>query len=311
MGPIERAVRAATAGVPRHEPQGSGAFSGPYPPHWSDEDRFLWDATDGTVCQRVSALSFGRVPDETPSAKNKAFGRRVLAMIERTAWDDPDGLPAERDFSVDLAELAGLCEAIFGDSAMLGQRLVRLTLRMVATGEAAGPLSPQQPGVLHRDFAFVSDLPVRLLLNDQGRPHASDGPCCQWADGTALYAVHGMPVPAHLFEHPEALTAEAIEGQRHAELRRIMIERYGTGRFMRDSGARVADHDPHFGTLYRKELLGDEPIAMVAVRNATPEPDGRYRKFFLRVPPSTATARAAVAWTFGLDAGDYAPLVET
>ena len=39
---------------------------------------------------------------------------------------------------------------------------------------------------------------------------------------------------------------------------------------------------------------------------------GRYRRYFLRVPPTTRTARAAVAWTFGFDAvGDYAVAVQS
>jgi hypothetical protein len=232
-------------------------------------------------------------------------------MIDRAAWDDPENLPSERDFSVDLTELPPLCERLLGDSSGLGRRLVRLAPRMVAAGQATGLLSPAQPGVLHRDFALISDVPVRLSLDEQGRPHASDGPYCRWADGSGLYAVHGIPVPAYLFERPETLTVQVIERQWNAEVRRVMVERYGTGRFLRDSGARIVDDDPRFGTLYRKDLSGDEPMAMVKVINATPEPDGLRKEYFLRVPPNTPTAQAAVAWTFGLSVGEYDPVVET
>jgi hypothetical protein len=37
------------------------------------------------------------------------------------------------------------------------------------------------------------------------------------------------------------------------------------------------------------------------VVNSTPEQDGTYRRYLLRVPPTTRTAREAVAWTFGFD----------
>ena len=50
---------------------------------------------------------------------------------------------------------------------------------------------------------------------------------------------------------------------------------------------------------------------MVEVLNATPEPDGSRKTYYLRVPPGTRTARAAVAWTFGLAADAYAPARET
>jgi hypothetical protein len=39
---------------------------------------------------------------------------------------------------------------------------------------------------------------------------------------------------------------------------------------------------------------------LVEVVNATQEPDGWHRRYYLRVPPSIRTARAAVAWTFGI-----------
>ena len=44
-----------------------------------------------------------------------------------------------------------------------------------------------------------------------------------------------------------------------------------------------------------------EPLTVVEVVNSTPEPDGSHRRYFLRVPPDTRTAREAVAWTFGFD----------
>jgi hypothetical protein len=45
--------------------------------------------------------------------------------------------------------------------------------------------------------------------------------------------------------------------------------------------------------------------------NATPEPDGSYRRYFLRVPPTVRTARRGLAWSFGLTRSEYAPAVET
>ena len=47
--------------------------------------------------------------------------------------------------------------------------------------------------------------------------------------------------------------------------------------------------------------IDDEPLRVVEVVNSTPEPDGTYRRYLLRVPPTTRTAREAVAWTFGFD----------
>ena len=52
-------------------------------------------------------------------------------------------------------------------------------------------------------------------------------------------------------------------------------------------------------------------LAYVGVTNSTAEPDGTFKRYFLRVPPHLKTARAAVAWTFQKEESDYAPAVET
>ncbi|MGD9682676.1 MAG: DUF6745 domain-containing protein [Candidatus Obscuribacterales bacterium] len=96
----------------------------------------------------------------------------------------------------------------------------------------------------------------------------------------------------------------------NVESRRVMIERYGHERYLKDSGAFLIDSDA-LGKLYRKEISGDEPLVMVEVINSTPEPDGTTRTYFLRVPPTIETAREAVAWTFGMEHSEYEPTLET
>jgi hypothetical protein len=56
---------------------------------------------------------------------------------------------------------------------------------------------------------------------------------------------------------------------------------------------------------------GCASLVLVHVTNATPEPDGSQRSFFLRVPPDMQRARQAVAWTFGKSEREYAPVRES
>ena len=49
----------------------------------------------------------------------------------------------------------------------------------------------------------------------------------------------------------------------------------------------------------------------VRVINSTPEPDGSFKRYLLRVPPDITTAKAAVAWTFGKKPDEYLPGVQT
>ena len=119
-----------------------------------------------------------------------------------------------------------------------------------------------------------------------------------------------MPIPPNVAAQLPNLTVDQIQAEDNAEVRRVMLEHFGFDRYLRDSGAARTQSD-EFGTLWRVALPGDEPLVMVEVVNATPEPDGTVRTYFLRVPPHIDTARSAVAWTFDLSADEYAPLQQT
>ncbi|MFF7446519.1 MULTISPECIES: DUF6745 domain-containing protein [unclassified Streptomyces] len=158
--------------------------------------------------------------------------------------------------------------------------------------------------------AVLSERPVALHRDEAGRLDHGEGPALAYPDGFALHAWRGMPVPAAFLAELSSLTPERIRAEENAELRRVMLEYYGYDRYLADSGARPV-HQDETGTLWRIDLTDDEPVVMVEVLNSTPEPDGTHRTYWLRVPPSTRTARAGVAWTFGLQAEAYAPLRET
>lgn len=166
------------------------------------------------------------------------------------------------------------------------------------------------PRIVHKDFCLISDRPAVLLVDAQGRPHCDTGPFCRWRDGSAIYSVHGVRVPARIIEQPKTITVREIEAETNAEVRRIMIDRYGLPRYITDSGTKEIQRDD-YGRLYRKEIADDEPLVVVRVVNSTPEPDGSRKEYWLRVPPNVATARQAVAWTFSVDQAEYAPQVET
>jgi hypothetical protein len=55
-----------------------------------------------------------------------------------------------------------------------------------------------------------------------------------------------------------------------------------------------------FGTLWRLDFpdLQDSHMRYVEVVNSSPNEEGEYDHYYLRVPPDTRTAKAGVAWTF-------------
>ena len=162
----------------------------------------------------------------------------------------------------------------------------------------------------YANVAILTDRPDELHRDNVGRLHAAETPALHYSDGFALHAWRGMPIPSDLVDRLAHLTHAQIAGERNAELRRVMLEHFGYERYLREAGARRLGTDA-CGVLWQLSFNDDEPLTMVEVINSTPEPDGTSRVYWLRVPPTTRTAREGVAWTFGLTADEYHPLVET
>lgn len=160
------------------------------------------------------------------------------------------------------------------------------------------------------EVCIVSDFPSSIKVDDMMRYHCSDGPSLTYGDGLECHAWHGTVVPKRIIEQGQTVTVDAIDAEPNAELKRVMISMYGEERYLIDSGAKLVDESA-YGCLYRKKFHRSEDLVMVRVVNRTPEPDGSYRHYFLRVPPFVDTAKRAVAWTFNISNYDYGPLVET
>ena len=214
---------------------------------------------------------------------------------------------------------------------------------MVQTVEKCGWWWPFKNAVI------ITDRPCELHRDPENRLHSETGPALLYRDGWGIHAFHGVRVDAWIVEHPELITITNIGAENNSEIRRVMIERYGVDRYILDSGT-LPVHADEFGTLYKREVPGDEPIVLCHVLNSTPEPDGKltrsqamktfaptkkliskhpkdskFKTYFLRVDPllrpmlennqfgkpQKLTALNAVASTFGMTGEEYRPLIES
>lgn len=166
------------------------------------------------------------------------------------------------------------------------------------------------------DTLFWAAKPV-LHCDAQGRLHNERGPAIE-SDIEDLYFWRGVLVSEFVVMRPRQMTVESVDAEPDVEVRRVMIERYGDGgelsgpaAFMRAAGGKPLDYDESYGTLWWRAMKEDEPLLLLEVVNSTPEPDGRFKRYWLRVPPDVSSAREGAAWTFGFRAADYAPTVQT
>ncbi|UBU15000.1 DUF6745 domain-containing protein [Nonomuraea gerenzanensis] len=284
-GPWERARAAAYAEL------GPGGWA----ERWAETGGRLWPQVERLVGDLRRAIADWGAGRAVGSGRDSAVAAGRGRITDLGA--DQDG---ERLRRVTLDAVLGQHDApwlsAFDDADGLGG--------LMRVAERAGWWWP------YERLAIVTERPVELHLDDLGRPHRADGPAVSYADGFALHAWHGMPVPPGFGATMTGLTPERIRAEPNAELRRAMLEHFGIERYLAESGAEPVQSD-ETGVLWRIELPDDEALVMVEVVNSTPEPDGTSRTYFLRVPPWVRRAREGVAWTFGLAEADYRPERET
>lgn len=120
----------------------------------------------------------------------------------------------------------------------------------------------------------------------------------------------GVNVDRRIAFHPETIRVEEVLDERNSERRRVLLDRYGYGRFLQDAGAEIVDQDTDPGgarQLLRITLERDEDL--VALSCHCPSTGRRY---IIRVPPQTPTCHSAAAWIAGFDnPDDYRPVAET
>ncbi|WP_432077620.1 DUF6745 domain-containing protein [Streptomyces sp. YPW6] len=326
-----RGVAAATGGADRAAAE-AGVRRAYRTAGLAEPDRIIWTASPRAAVETVEKLTdAGRSVREEVRTRPWADERRRMydelgpagwsALWSATGaqlWETTAAL-AERIRTGVVADLAPrpqdegavrllLLDAVLGqhDAAWLaafdghGERLAGLA----EVARNAGWWWPYEHAVV------ITERPDVLHRDEAGRLDHGEGPALAYGDGFALHAWRGMPVPAAFLDELPSLTPERIRAEENAELRRVMLEYYGYDRYLTESGAEPVHRD-ETGILWRIALDGDEDVVMVEVVNSTPEPDGTYRTYWLRVPPATRAAKDGVAWTFGLEGAAYAPVRQT
>lgn len=155
---------------------------------------------------------------------------------------------------------------------------------------------------------LVTSLPAGIVVTD-------------WLDigGSGISAVEdpnvnlqwrGVAVSHRVAFAPETITSTEVLAERNVELRRVLLERMGYGRFLDEVRATELDSDRDAGgsrRLLRVAIEADEPLVVLAVSCPS-----TGRNYLLRVPPTMQRCHQAAAWIAGFDDPSlYRPLVET
>jgi hypothetical protein len=129
------------------------------------------------------------------------------------------------------------------------------------------------------------------------RLHNETGPALE-SDVENLYFWHGVLVPAFVVTRPEWITMKHIQTETNLEVQRIMIERYGAGRYLKDTEAKLIDMDS-------LTLEGSAPRALMEDKTGNRwlcGTDGSTaRVYTMAVPREAQTCAEAHRMISGLD----------
>ena len=109
-----------------------------------------------------------------------------------------------------------------------------------------------------------------------------------------------------MFSRFDLLTAKEILKCRNIEIRRMLLDRYGNERLVKELKGIVIDKNGE-SELIKIDLGSQEEIVKI-VKVIDPSTSAVY---FLRVPLNMKTCKQAVAWTFQFQESEYEPLIET
>jgi len=129
------------------------------------------------------------------------------------------------------------------------------------------------------------------------RLHCEDGPTLE-SDIENLYFWHGVLVPAFVVTRPDWITLDHIRKESNLEVQRIMIERFGAGKYLVETKAQLLDMDS-------LTLVGSAPRMLVEDEKGNRwlcGTDGSTgRCYTMAVPREATTCSEAHRMISGLD----------
>ena len=166
-------------------------------------------------------------------------------------------------------------------------------------------------GNFHADHEPAWRSPTRVIWYQDGRKHGIDAD----VHGTIHHYFENIRIPAKYgaaMSNPDLLTVEEVLANPNAEVRYVGVKIVGYDKIRKHKNTKTIDPCDKSGMeLFEIKGIFDEPVCYLKVINSTAEPDGTFKNYYLCVPPTMKKCKEAVAWTFGMESGEYAPSQET
>jgi hypothetical protein len=161
--------------------------------------------------------------------------------------------------------------------------------------------------------------------------HCETGPALGYPDKFSIWAWHGTRVPQYVIESPETITAQQIQAEENAEVRRVMVERMGWEKYCGQAQMKVihadtlntkfpalpisalVDYGTRIVTSFRSGSENAELLEALGLRDFEDRPmrfvrltdPSTGRQYVLRVKHDHSRCYEAVGWTFSMTEEQY------
>jgi hypothetical protein len=237
------------------------------------------------------------------AARRKAAWKAAWETAREAPWDTP--WEAAKDAAIDTAWDAACINVYNERPHEAGKHLVTITTLLREAFENGLGLYWITP----EEIVCVPQPEIHIMNRAL---HCETGPAAHWPD-ESYWFWHGYQVPQWAVEEKHKLSPATIAAEDNAELRRVMLEIYGFGRWISETGATLISEDVNQGQprkLYEATLAGGR-IRIVHVVNGSLENDGSRREFFLGAPDDVKTPHEAVAALYGFNPEAYSEYART
>ena len=126
------------------------------------------------------------------------------------------------------------------------------------------------------------------------------------------FAWRGFPISGRALFQPETLDPAGILREPNAEIRRLLVERYGAGSLFDQVDHRIIDKDEDPGGARRLVRVAKANRLGQDIQLLDCHCPSTGRRYLLEVPLTVASCHAAAAWLAGFEnPDDYRPVLET
>ena len=163
-------------------------------------------------------------------------------------------------------------------------------------------ISRSSSGNLHREGLPAIDYPHLKQYWWEGKLHRSTGPAVITEHGQ-MYYWRGLNISRYLWDACNSMTLQDVLSISNVELRRAIFEKVGFAKFegvakVLDIGKREFQGCALLQLQDSTEQPPDNKIKFLKLKNATPESNGHFKNYYVRVPPDISTVKGGVSWSF-------------